>query len=186
MRLRRGKFLKAKPIKYFHRCKPTYIYYSCGGFGKQIQALYLNSTRRRLSLPLLSSFFWPATPPIRGSTARIIPYTVSQSYIQVCKTEYNVFVCKYIGFVCTQCHFWTYTKSSEASPQHGYLSALYLITTQRLQKTEKAGVWTLIRRADWISFISAFAFCLQKLLGWKGRRWTSLGEMVSNARVLWI
>ncbi len=27
MRLRRGKFLKAKPIKYFHRCKPTYIYY---------------------------------------------------------------------------------------------------------------------------------------------------------------
>jgi hypothetical protein len=78
---------------------------ACGGFGKQIQALYLNSTRRRLSLPLLSSFFWPATPPIRGSTARIIPYTVSQSYIQVCKTEYNVFVCKYIGFVCTQCHF---------------------------------------------------------------------------------
>ena len=78
---------------------------ACGAFGKQIQALHLNSTRRRLSLPLLSSFFWPATPPIRGSTARIIPYTVSQSYIQVCKTEYNVFVCKYIGFVCTQCPF---------------------------------------------------------------------------------
>jgi hypothetical protein len=41
----------------------------------------------------------------RSHQCGIIPYTVSQSYIQVCKTEYNVFVCKYIGFVCTQCHF---------------------------------------------------------------------------------
>jgi hypothetical protein len=48
-----------------------------GGFGELIQALSLNSTRKAILNAAQSSFFWPATPLSRGSTALIIPFTVS-------------------------------------------------------------------------------------------------------------
>ena len=48
-----------------------------GGFGELIQALSSNSTRKTILVAAQSSFFWPATPPSRGSTAHIIPFTVS-------------------------------------------------------------------------------------------------------------